>query len=255
MGRLDGRVALVTGGSGGIGRAAALELAKEGANVAVQYHRRKDPAEAVVAQIQKLGRLAVAVKADVTDRRECQRLFQGTTESLGGIDVVACFAGYPFREEEWYKPFEDLAPTEIRQPMDVDLAGSIFVAQAAIPPMAKRGRGSIILVGSTPAITGDTVGIPYLVAKAGILALARALAQVGGPEGVRVNALALGSIASEATRRGTRKSDRKALAQEPALKRWGTPEEVAKVVAFLASDDASYITGQTIVVDGGYVLR
>src|SRR2546427_12978467 len=98
--------------------------------------------------------------------------------------------------------------------------------------MVKARRGSIILIGSTPAITGDTVGIPYLVAKAGILALARALAQVGGPKGVRVNALALGSIASEATRRGTRKSDRQALAQEPALNRGGTPEEVPKALAF-----------------------
>src|SRR5207244_7259790 len=113
-----------------------------------------------------------------------------------------------------------------------------------------RRVGSVILVGSTPALTGDTVGIPYLVAKGGILALARALAQVYGPRGVRVNALALGSIATEATERATRPEDRQALAQEPALRRWGTPDEVARGVVFLASDDASYITGQTIVVDG-----
>src|SRR5437899_5851475 len=121
--------------------------------------------------------------------------------------------------------------------------------------MAKQGHGSITLVGSTPALTGDTVGIPYLVAKGGILALARALAQVYGPHGIRVNALALGSIATEATERATRPEAHKALAQEPALLRWGTPEEVARVVAFLASDDATYVTGQTIVVDGGFALR
>src|SRR3989449_7702693 len=168
---------------------------------------------------------------------------------------VACFAGYPIRTEEWYKDYAALTPDEVRAPIDIDLLGSIFVTQAALPAMVRARRGSIILVGSTPALTGDTVGIPYLVAKGGVLALARALAQVYGPHGVRVNALALGSIATEATQRATKSADRDALAQEPALRRWGTPEEVARVVVFLASDDASYITGQTIVVDGGYALR
>ncbi len=255
VGRLDGRVALVTGGSGGIGRASVLELAKEGADVAVQYHRGKDRAEDILVQVRKLGRRGVAVPADVSDASACHQLVRAAVQSLGRVDIVVCFAGHPFREEEWYKPFEDLTPAEIRRPIDIDLLGTTFVAQAAAPIMAQQNRGSIILIGSTPAITGDTVGVPYLVAKAGILALGRALAQLYGPKGVRVNALALGSIASTATRRGTRDGDRKVLAEEPALKRWGMPEEVARVVAFLASDDAAYITGQTIVVDGGYALR
>jgi 3-oxoacyl-[acyl-carrier protein] reductase len=255
VGRLDGRVALVTGGSGGIGRAAVLELAEEGADVAVQYNRGKELANAAAARVRKLGRHSIAVQAEVADAAACKRLIEETIKSLTRIDILACFAGRAFTMEEWYKPFADLTPEEIRRPIEVDLLGSVFVAQAAIPLMVKQGRGSIILVGSTPAITGDTVGIPYLVAKAGVLALTRALAQVGGPDGVRVNALALGSIATEATRRETKEADHQKLAQEPALKRWGTPEEVARVVAFLASDDSSYVTGQTIVVDGGYALR
>jgi len=255
VGRLDGRIALVTGGSGGIGRAAVLALANEGADVALQFNRGKEAAESTVAQVQKLGRRGIASQADVSDTNACQRFVHSTVRSFGRIDIVACFAGHPFRREEWYKPFEELTPDEIQRPIAVDLLGSAYIAQAAAPSMAAQGHGSIILVGSTPALTGDTVGIPYLVAKGGILALARALAQVYGPKGVRVNALALGSIATEVTKRGTRPSDREALAQEPALRRWGTPEEVARVVVFLASDDASYITGQTIVVDGGYALR
>src|SRR5436309_7836182 len=253
--RLDGRVALVTGGSGGIGRAAVLELAREGADVGVQYNRGKGAADSTVEAVRKLGPRAVAVQTDVADPRAAERLVASIVKGFGRLDVVACFAGHPFRAEEWYKDYAALTPDEVRAPIDIDLLGSIFVTQAALPGMVKARRGSIILVGSTPALTGDTVGIPYLVAKGGILALARALAQVYGPRGVRRNALALGSIATEATARATRPEDHEALAQEPALRRWGTPEEVARVVAFLASDDASYITGQTIVVDGGFALR
>ena len=255
MGRLDGRVALVTGGSGGIGRAAVLEFAKEGADVGVQFNRGKESAEAVVGAVRKLGLRAVAFQADVSDARAAERLVADVVKTFGRLDIVACFAGYPFRTEEWYKDYAALTPSEVRAPIDLDLLGSVFVTQAALPAMVRARRGSIILVGSTPALTGDTVWIPYLVAKGGILALARALAQIYGPTGVRVNALALGSIATEATKRATKPTDQKGLAQEPALRRWGTPEEVARVVAFLASDDASYITGQTIVVDGGYALR
>ena len=254
MGRLDGRVALVTGGSGGIGRAAVLELAREGADVSVQYHRGRAAADAVVEAAKKLGRKGIAVQADVSDPKSCRQLVEKTVQELRRIDVVACFAGHPYRDEEWHKAYEDLTPTEIRSPIDVDLLGSIFVTQAAVPSMARASRGSIILIGSTPAITGDKVGIPYLIAKAGILALGRALAQAYGPKGVRVNSLALGSIAT-GPMEAVSGEYRTALAEEPALKRWGTPEEVARVVAFLASDDSSYITGQTIVVDGGYAMR
>jgi 3-oxoacyl-[acyl-carrier protein] reductase len=254
MGRLEGKVALITGGSGGIGRVTAVELARQGADVSLQYLRGKAGAGDTAKRIRELGRKSLAIEGNVSDPASCRALVASTVASFGRIDILVCMAGHAFRREEWFKEFATLGPEEIRRPLDVDLLGSVYMAQAALPIMVKQGAGSVIFIGSTPAITGDVVGIPYLVAKAGLLALTRALAQVYGPSGVRLNALALGSIASEAME-ALSKEEKERLAAEPALRRWGTPEEVARTIAFLASDDASYVTGQTIVVDGGYALR
>jgi len=254
MGRLDGRAALVTGGSGGIGRATVLEFAREGADVAVHYYRSEEAARAVAEEVRAAGRTAAVLQGSVSERDSARRLVDEAADALGRLDVLACVAGHPYREGEWSKAFPDLTPEEWRAPLEVDLLGTVFACQAAIPRMVRQGHGAVVLVGSTPALTGDRVGISYLLAKAGVLALARALADAYGRDGVRVNAVALGNIDTEAMA-GLPEDVRKALEREPALKRFGRPEEVARVIAFLASDDASYITGSTIVVDGGFALR
>src|SRR5437867_12936717 len=149
VGRLDGRVALVTGGRGGIGRAAVLELAREGADVGVQYNRGKEAADSAVGAVRKLGPRSVAVQADVADARSAERVVAEVVRTFGRLDVVACFAGYPIRAEEWYKDYAALTPDEVRAPIDIDLLGSIFVTQAALPAMVRARRGRVSLAGST----------------------------------------------------------------------------------------------------------
>lgn len=254
VGRLDGRVALIAGGSGGIGAATAVELARDGADIALQFLRSREGAERGASRARELGRRSVVLQADLTDPESCRHLVSETVAALGRLDILVCTAGYPFDPDLWHREFTALTPEELRTPFEVDFLGSACLAQGALSVMVAQGRGNVVFIGSTPAITGDVVGIPYLVAKAGLLALVKALAQAYGPQGVRVNALALGSIATEAME-ALPKEEREALAQEPALKRWGRPEEVGRTIAFLVSDDASYVTGQTIVVDGGYALR
>jgi 3-oxoacyl-[acyl-carrier protein] reductase len=253
--RFEGKHVLVVGGSGGIGRATALEFAREGAaGVAVHYARSREAAEATVREVEALGANGVAVRADVARRGEVEGMIDAVLQAFGRLDALVCYAGHPFDRETWFRPFEELKEDEFLAPLRVDLLGAVFCAQAAVAPMRRQGDGRIVLVGSTPALTGDRVGIPYLVAKAGVLALARALAQHFGPEGIRVNALAVGSVKTPPMEALT-DEEAQELIQETVLKRMGAPEDVARAAVFLASDDASFLTGQTIVVDGGGAMR
>jgi 3-oxoacyl-[acyl-carrier protein] reductase len=254
--KLEGRVALITGASGEIGSATAMEFAKEGAiGVALHYNRNRGPAEQILRRMKRLGTDGIALKADISRPDEAGILVKKTVARFGRLDALVCLAGHPFQRDHWFGQFEKLTPEQLKKPLRVDLLGNAFVVQSAIPVMRKQYRAKIVLIGSTPALTGDSVGISYLIAKAGILAMTRALAQYLGPSNINVNALALGSIETRSTTGHLTARERKQLAAEAALKRFGTPQEIAREIVFLVSDDSDFITGQTIVADGGYAMR
>jgi len=256
MKKLGGVVALITGASGEIGSATAIEFAREGASgLALHYRHNLRKAQRVAKEAGKLGCRTLLLRANLADAVEAKRLVRDTVAAFRRLDALVCIAGHPFSREDWFGRFEDLTPEQLRNPLDVDLLGSSYVIQAAVPVMKKRHGGKIVLIGSTPAITGDAVGISYLVAKAGILALTRALAQYLGPYNIHVNALALGAIDTKATTARLTARQKEELTQEASLRRFGAPLEVARKVVFLAGKDSDFMTGQTLVADGGYAMR
>ncbi len=251
--KLQGKVALITGASGGMGRATALEFAREGAAaVGLQYHRSKSRAEEVAKEVKSLSAIPKVLRADTGRQSDVAAMVRRMVGGFHRLDILTCFAGHPFRREDWFAPFDALTPEQLQAPLTTDLLGTFYTCQAALPHLIKS-KGRVVLIGSTPAITGDTVGISYLMAKAAVLALTRSLALLAGPKGVHVNAIAPGSIATEAMARLTRAEEAE-LRKASALRRFGTAEEVARKAVFLASADSDFLTGQTLVVDGGYAL-
>ncbi|MFQ5986720.1 MAG: SDR family NAD(P)-dependent oxidoreductase [Thermoplasmata archaeon] len=252
---LEGKRVLITGATGGIGAATAHEFAARGAAaIGVHYSSAKAKAKEMVDELKAAGSEALAVQADVSRRESAAKLVKEVATAFGGLDAVIAYAGYPFDRDDWDKPFETLTEEILMRPIRVDLLGSAFTAQAAIPYLKESGSGRIVFVSSTPAVSGDVVGISYLMAKGGILSLTKALAWYLGPENIHVNCLVLGSIDTSAMAPLT-EEERRDLAEETALKRLGDPAEVARKAAFLASDDASFITGSLMAIDGGFLMR
>jgi len=254
--RFLGRAGIVTGASGGIGRAAALEFAKQGADVVVQYNANVNAAKKTADEIQTLGRQVLLSQVDfnnVNDSpQKVQEMVDATIAKFGKVDFLVNLAGYPAKGE-WNKQFLDLTTEDFLKPIYVDLLGSFLCSRAVAPYFLKQKQGVIVNVSSTPALSGHNRGFAFTVAKAGVIGLTKAMAVELGPY-VRVNTITLGNIETEWTK-DLKTEELNSAMNENIAKRFGTPQEIARVIAFLCSDDSAFIDGQVLVVDGGGVLH
>ncbi len=244
--RLENKVALITGASRGIGRATALAFAREGAAVAVNYASNRDAAHEVVAAIRGAGGRAEAYQADVASREQVIAMVDAASQRFGPVDVLVNNAGITKRGETLTMTTEDLDYL-----MGVNVKGVIHCVQAVAPAMIERGGGRIVNVSSIAAIGTALAGnTTYAATKAALLALTRRFALELGPHNINVNAVCPGYIRTDMT---VGASDRRNdyFIEHSVLRRVGLPEEIAGPLLFLASDEASFMTGQVLTVDGG----
>ncbi|MEE8408583.1 MAG: SDR family NAD(P)-dependent oxidoreductase [Myxococcota bacterium] len=254
---LPGQVALVTGATRGIGQATAHELARYGAAVVV-VSLHADDAVRVAAELEEsFGTRALGLTADVTDYAQVRACIDAARDWGGRIDIVVNNAGYPVDDALWNTPLHEIPGAELEdwfhKVSAVDLSGSRNVTHAVLPAMMEQRSGAIVFVSSTPALAGHKA-TPYTEAKAGVLGLMRDVALNYGKHNIRANAVAPGNIAT-AWAEKLSAEERLALASETPLGRWGEPAEVGQAILFLASPLSSFVTGQTLVIDGGKVIR
>lgn len=245
---LTGKNALVTGASRGIGRAIAVELAKNGANIAISYVNNKDKAEEVVNEIKGYGVKAIAVKADVSKEEEVLNMVKIVKESIGSIDILVNNAGINrdnllmrMSTEDWDKV------------IDTNLKGTYLCSKALIRDMIKKKSGKIINIASVAGVAGNFGQTNYSASKAGVIGFTKSLAKEVASRGINVNAIAPGLIETDMTL-ALKEDIRDSLVKNIPMGRLGTVQDIANIVIFLASEKSNYITGQVINVDGGMIM-
>jgi 3-oxoacyl-[acyl-carrier protein] reductase len=250
MAGLEDRVAIVTGGGGGLGEGICGSLAAAGAAVAAVDVARED-AERVAEQVSSNGTRCIALEADVSDRHSTEAMVEKVVGELGGVDILVNNAAiYPLR------PWMEIEEEEWDRVLAVNLKGYFLCARAVFPHMRDRGHGRIINVASITFFIGWAGFLDYVSSKGAVVGFTRTLAREVGPEGVTVNAISPGAFPTAAERvHPDQEALNRRILEAQCLKRRGTPEDVGNLVTFLASDAASFITGQTIMIDGGWAMH
>ncbi len=248
-GRLVGKVALVSGASLGIGRGCALALAEDGADVVVNYFSHADEAEAAAKEIEALGRQAMAYQADVSDRAQVERMIEATLARYGRLDILVSNAYLSIRQ-----PFLEMTPEGLMRTLEVSLLGAFHCCQLAARAMVAQGRGHIIVIGSVHAEHPFGGATAYNMAKWALDGMALTAAAELAPQHIHVNVIHPGWIDTPGERRYYSEEQLIEEGKRIPWGRLGTPREIGRVAAFLASDDAEYMTGAIVRVDGAHIL-
>ncbi|KPF79930.1 short-chain dehydrogenase [Brevundimonas sp. AAP58] len=249
---LEGKTVLITGASGGIGRAAAIGCARHGADVAINYLNDEAGAASAVREIEAMGRRAIAVRGDVADPDAAPRFISAAVEAFGRVDVFVSNAGIcPFHS------FLDMPRDVLERTLRVNLHGAWYMTQAAANQMVAQGDGgAIIAVSSISALVGGGMQTHYTPTKAGVQSLMQSCAIALGPKGIRCNSVLPGTIETDINREDLAEPTKRAyMAGRVPLGRLGAPEDLAGPIVFLASDLAAYVTGAALLVDGGMFVN
>jgi 3-oxoacyl-[acyl-carrier protein] reductase len=246
---LSGKSVIVTGGSRGIGRACCLVLARAGARVCVNYRVESPSAELVVEEIESGGGEAFALSADVARRQDAEMLVDEVVHRFGGLDILVNNAGI------WKgSPIDEMTDTEWEETLAINLTGTFLCTRAAVPVMKNARWGRIVNISSTAGQRGEAFHSHYAASKGGVISFTKSLAVELAPHGITVNCVAPGWVATDMTQESLLGPEREAILAAIPLGRVARPEEIAGAVAFLASDLASFVTGEILNVNGGAVL-